>query len=287
MKRSDLKRGEKLPGGTTARNPSKRNSQQVADAVEEEPAPNDFQGCVICFALGRNAQACMSHSEKRCYNKRAFEKQLQDPMALLTSLTAKSHAERVDKASGGSNSQPQTPRNASADSRGQPSHGSPAMQNPAAQSQLQTQQSMQQMQQMTPQVFLEPYPQQTMMVQQPSGDFVYPWQLQSMQNSVSGGQSIYNSGQYLQSAMPQSGPRHAHLSQTMVQSNTGEGPQIQFIEPRPGLHPVVVQVAPQSQFFRQVERQLPPPSDQGMLSIGTQGWTSIQHPERYSGSDSS
>jgi hypothetical protein len=90
----------------------------------------------------------MSHNEKRCYNKRAFEKQMQDPMALLTSLTAKSHAERVDKASGGSNSQPQIPRNARADRRGQPLHGSPAMQNPAAQSQLQTQQSMQQMQQM-------------------------------------------------------------------------------------------------------------------------------------------
>ena len=110
-----------------------------------------------------------------------------------------------------------------------------------------------------------------------------------MQNSVPGGQSIYNSGQYLQSAVQQSGPRHAHLSQTMAQSNNGEGPQIRFIEPRPasGLHPVVVQVAPQSQFFRQVERQLPPPSDQGMLSIGTQGGTSIQHPDRYSGSDSS
>lgn len=87
--------------------------------------------------------------------------------------------------------------------------------------------------------------------------------------------------------MPQSGHRHAHLWQTMAQSNTGEGPQIHFIEPRPGLHPVVVQVAPQSQFFRQVERQLPPPSDQGRLSIGTQGGTSIQHPDRYSGSDSS
>jgi hypothetical protein len=99
----------------------------------------------------------MSHNEKRCYNKRAFEKHMQDPMALLTSLAAKSHAERVDIASGGSNSQPQAPRNARTDSRGQPqaSHCSPAMQNHAAQSQLQTQQSMQQMQQMTPQVCRE------------------------------------------------------------------------------------------------------------------------------------
>jgi hypothetical protein len=91
------------------------------------------------FALGRNVQACMSQNEKRRYNKRAFEKQMQDPMALLTSLAAKSHAERVDKASGGSNSQPQAPSNARADCRGQPSHGLPAMQNPAAQFQLQTQ----------------------------------------------------------------------------------------------------------------------------------------------------
>jgi hypothetical protein len=151
---------------------------------------------------------------------------------------------------GGSNNQQQAPRNARVDRRGQPSHGSPAMQNPAAQSQLQTQQSMQQLQQMPAQVFREPYPQQTMMVQQPSGDFVYPWQLQIMQNSVPGGQSIYNYGQYLQSAMPQSGHRHVHLSQTMAQNNSGEGQQIQFIEPRPGLHPVVTQVAPQSKFFR-------------------------------------
>jgi hypothetical protein len=95
--------------------------------------------------------------------------------------------------------------------------------------------------------------------------------LPSMQNSVQGGQNIYNPGQYLQSVMQQSGPRHAHFSQIMAQRNTGEGPQIQFIEPRQGLHPVVMQVAQQSQFFRQVERQLP----------------SIQHPDRYSGSNSS
>ncbi len=78
---------------------------------------------------------------------------------------------------------------------------------------------------------------------------MYRWQLQSMQNTVPGGRSIHNSGQYLQSAMQQSGHRLAHLSQTMVQSNTGEGTQIQFIEARPGFHPVIVQVAPQSQFF--------------------------------------
>jgi hypothetical protein len=134
---------------------------------------------------------------------------------------------------------------------------------------------MQQMQQMPSQVFCEPYPQQAMKVQQPSCDFTYPWQLQSMQNSVPGGQSISNYGQYLQSMMQQSGPRHAHPLQTMALCNTGEGQQIQFIEPRQGLHPVVVQVAQLSQFFRQVERQLPPPSDQGVLSIGSQGGTSI------------
>jgi hypothetical protein len=39
-----LKRGEKLSGTSTARNPSKSNSQQGADAAEEESAPNDFQG---------------------------------------------------------------------------------------------------------------------------------------------------------------------------------------------------------------------------------------------------
>jgi hypothetical protein len=50
---------------------------------------------------------------------------------------------------------------------------------------------------------------------------------------------------------------------------------------------MVLQVAPQSQIFRQVDRQFPAPSDQGMLSIGAQGGTSNQQSERYSGSDSS
>jgi hypothetical protein len=50
---------------------------------------------------------------------------------------------------------------------------------------------------------------------------------------------------------------------------------------------MVLQVAPQSQNFRQVDRQFPAPSDQGMLSIGAKGGTSNQQSDRYSGSDSS
>ncbi len=65
-----------------------------------------------------------------------------------------------------------------------------------------------------------------------------------------------------------------------------EGPQIQFIEHRPGPNPMVLQVAPQIQIFRQVDRQFPAPSDQGKLSIGAQGGTSNQQSDRYSGSDS-
>jgi len=73
----------------------------------------------------------------------------------------------------------------------------------------------------------------------------------------------------------------------MAQGSIGEGPQIQYIEHRPGPNPMVLQVAPQSQIFRQVDRQYPAPSDQGMLSIGAQGGTSNQQSDRYSGSDSS
>ncbi len=46
-------------------------------------------------------------------------------------------------------------------------------------------------------------------------------------------------------------------------------------------------MAPQSQIFRQVDRHVPSPSDQGMLSIGAQGGTSNQQSDRYSGSDPS
>ena len=73
----------------------------------------------------------------------------------------------------------------------------------------------------------------------------------------------------------------------MAHSSVGEGPQIQYIEHRPGTNPMVLQVAPQSQIFRQVDRQFTAPSDQGMLSIGAQGGTSNQQSDRYSRSDSS
>jgi hypothetical protein len=113
------------------------------------------------------------------------------------------------------------------------------------------------MQQMQPQGFRDQrdsYSQQNMTMQQSSGEFLYPWQLQSMQNPMQNAPSIYNSGQFFQPIGQQSMSRHANLLQTMAQGGDVEGPQFQFIEHRPGPHPMVLQVALQSQIFRQVDR---------------------------------
>jgi hypothetical protein len=204
LKREAKERGDKLPGGTGAQNTSKR-SQQVDTETEEESAPA-FTGCVICFALGKDLHQYMSHTEKRCYNKKKYEKQ--DPMALLTSLAEKSFAER-SKAPGGSHNQPQAPRNERADRRGQTPQGQ------AAQQQIHS------MPQMQPQGFrdqCDSYSQPNMTMQQSSGEFLYTWQLQSMENPMQSAPSIYNSGQFFQPTGQQSMSRHANLSQTMAQT---------------------------------------------------------------------
>ncbi len=157
MKREAKGRGDKLPGGTGAQNTSKR-SQQVDKETEEESVPS-FMGCVICFALGRDLHQYMSNTEKRCFNKKKYEKQ--DPMALLTSLAEKSFAER-SKASASSHNQQQAPRNARADRRGQTLQGQAAH----------PQQQIHSMPQMQPQGFRDQrdsYSQPNMTMQQSSG----------------------------------------------------------------------------------------------------------------------
>jgi hypothetical protein len=78
------------------------------------------------------------------------------------------------------------------------------------------------------------YSQPNMMMQQSSGEFFYPWQLQSMQNPMQSAPSIHNSGQFFQTPNQQSMSRRANLSLMMAQGSVGEGPRIQFIEHRPG-----------------------------------------------------
>ena len=57
----------------------------------------------------------------------------------------------------------------------------------------------------------------------------------------------------------------------MMSSNSGDVPQMHFIDHRTVPNPMVLQVSPQNQIFRQDVRQMPAASDQGMLSMGAQG----------------
>jgi hypothetical protein len=101
---------------------------------------------------------------------------------------------------------------------------------------------------------------------------------------VQSGSGGYNSGQYFQSPSQQMS-RNAHYSQTMMQGNAGEAAQ--FVDPRTGScqSPMVVQVSPQNQVFRQNGFRLMP-SEQGMLSIGTQKRNAMQSSAPYSGTES-
>ncbi len=57
----------------------------------------------------------------------------------------------------------------------------------------------------------------------------------------------------------------------MMSGDTGESPQIQFIDTRAELTPMVLQVSPQNQAVQHIDiRQMPAQSDQGMLSVGAQ-----------------
>jgi hypothetical protein len=72
---------------------------------------------------------------------------------------------------------------------------------------------------------------------------------------------------------------------SMMQGNAREATQ--FVDRRtgPSQSPMVVQVSPQNQVFRQIDFRLMP-SEQGMLSIGTQGGNAMQSSDRYSGTES-
>ncbi len=87
-----------------------------------------------------------------------------------------------------------------------------------------------------------------------------------MQSSMHAGSGVYNSGLFFSSTGQQNLPRTANVSQTLMQGNTGECPQIQFIDRNPP-NPVVLQVSLQNQIFRQLDmRPMTVPSNQGMVS---------------------
>ena len=277
LQKEAKQRGEKLPGSERS---TKRGSQQPDKGLSTETMEDDDCGCYICFALGR--PNWKRHDAEKCWKKKQFAEKLQDDEhreTMLKRLSTKSKSSRQDKASDHASSQ----SNPSRSSRNERQAQVPQGQIPNVQ---QMQQS-QQMHQVHPQMYhRDPFSQQHMMSSQYSGEQVYPWQLQGMQNSVQSGSGLYNSGQFFQSPGQQTATRNAHVSQTMMQGNTGESPQMHFFDHRNAQNPLVLQVSPQNQIFRQADiRQMPAASDQGMLSIGVQGGTSNQQ-DRFSGADS-
>jgi hypothetical protein len=275
LQKEAKQRGEKLPGSKRS---NKRGNQQPDKGSNIETIEDYDSGCYMCFALGRSNWKF--HDAERCWKKKQFTEKLQDDEhrdTMLKKLRTKSKSAREDKASDRASAQSNPSRGPRNERQAQVPQG-----------QIPNVQQMQQAQQMHPQMYnRDPFSQQHMSPQY-SGEQVYPWQLQGMQNSVQSGSGLYNSGQFFQSPGQQNATRNAHVSQTMMQGSAGESPQMHFFDHRNVQNPMVLQVSPQSQIFRQTDmRQMPAASDQGMLSMGVQGGSSIQQGDRFSGAESS
>jgi hypothetical protein len=266
LKKAAQKRGDRLPGSEKS---TKRDSQR-----EEATAGDANEGCYMCCALGKISWT--GHPPSKCWSQEKFTKRMADPEQrpkLIERMATQPSPARGSK-SDRPNPQSQQTRNTHSERQTQ-SHRQGSV----------SEQQMQQMQQMQSPVFREyanSFSQPYFMSQQSTGgqsEYVSPWQLHN---------SAQNSSQFFQPQGQQNMQRTAHVSQTMGPGYTGEAPQIQFLHPSPGPNPMVLQVSPQSQIFRQVDaRQMPNVSEQGMMSIGAQPGNSAQQSDRYSGSESS
>ena len=232
----------------------------------------------MCFALGKPYHIWGHHSPAslRCFGKEKFEKKLQDPelrTKLAEKMATKPSSARGNQTSERTNVQSQQSRNQQGERLTQSRQGSMV--------------SDQQMQQAQVQHMAEmsrkySYPvghhgQQYYIGMQ--SELVPPLQLYN---------SAQNSSQFYQPQGQQTMQRTAQVSQTMGPGFGGEAPQIQYLHHPQGTSPMVLQVSPQSQIFRNVDtRQMPSVSEQGMMSIGAQAGNLTQSPDRYSGSDSS
>jgi hypothetical protein len=132
--------------------------------------------------------------------------------------------------------------------------------------------------------YRDPYAYHNSMQSSSVGEFINPWQLQGVQRSMHGGPSLYHSRQFVQSPNSQMMHRQALVSE--VQGSAGDNPQINYFTHREGSNQMPIQgSSPQNQSLRERDRQSLLPSDQGMLSIGTQGGTSNPQSDRHSGSE--
>ena len=200
--------------------------------------------------------------------------------------------EPVDKRSEQTSHQSQNPRRSRTDRQGQASQGA-ATQSPQTPVQKQflqgseNSQLPQQMPQMHSQMYREyrdPYAYHNSMQSPSVGEFINPWQLQGMQQSMQGGPSLYHSRQFVQSPNSQMMHRQALMSE--IQGSAGDSPQINYFTHREGSNQMLMQgSSPQNQSLRQTDRQSLLPSDQSMLSIGAQGGTSNPQSDRHSGSE--
>ena len=255
----------KLPGSDKS---TKRDSQKES----EEPTEMK-EGCFMCFALNKPYQIWGHHSPERCFGKEKFEKRLEDPeqrIKLVEKIATKPSSARGNQTSERMNTQSQQSRSQQGERSTQSRQGSMVPDQQMQQAQMQHSAAMSREYSFP----VGQHGQQYYMSQQPAGmqsEFVPPWQLFN---------SAQNSSQFYQPQGQQAMQRTAQVSQTMGPGFGGEAPQIQYLHHPQGTSPMVLQVSPQSQIFRNVDtRQMPSVSEQGMMSIGAQAGNLTQSPD--------
>jgi hypothetical protein len=165
--------------------------------------------------------------------------------------------EPVDKRSEQTSHQSQNPRRTRTDRQGQANQGA-VTQSPQTSVQKQFLQGSddsqlpQQMPQMHSQMYREyrdPYAYHNSMQSPSVGEFINPWQLQGMQQSMQGGPSLYHSRQFVQSPNSQMMHRQALMSE--IQGSVGDSPQIHYFTHREGSNQMPMQgSSPQNQSDR-------------------------------------
>ncbi len=197
LNHEDEQRGKLFPGSDKSK---RRDSRQQN---EDRTGENKPRGFYICFAPG--SPRWNYHSDKFCWSKERFAKIKNDPEAYFLEQNELMQQEPVDKRSEQTSHQYQNPKRSRTDRQGQANQGA-ATQSPQTSAQKQFLQGstehsqlQQQMQQMHSQMYREywdPYAYHNSMQSLSVSEFINPWQLQGMQQSMQGRPSLYHFRQF-------------------------------------------------------------------------------------------
>jgi hypothetical protein len=222
-------KGKLFPGSDKSKRRDSRQQNEEDRTGESKP-----RGCYICFALG--SSRWNNHSDTFCWSKERFAKIKNGPEAYFLEQIELMQQEPVDKRSEQTSDQSQNPRRSKTDRQGQANQVS-HNQRLRKSSFCKVLQSILNCRNRCNKYILkcreywDPNAFHHSMQSPSVGEFINPWQLQGMQQSmqggVPGGPSLYHSRQFVQSPNLQMMHRQALMSE--IQDSAGDSPQMNIL----------------------------------------------------------